>query len=245
MSLSRLNHTQTPNEFVDGHLPELSGAAVKVFLVIARQTIGWHKETDRISLSQMVQKTGLAESSASIAIDDLVERGLIVKTVIGKGRGSRTFYEINYTENRGIVEKECPENQGDKPELRTENRGNRAEKHPENRGHKRKNINKEFKETCEAEKSASAIPSPEGYKTVMTVYHDLHLQKTGAKPMIDAATGKIIKDLLCRASPDEIIKKLGIYYSGSLWFTRDGTYSIKGFRKHYDEIALVTAGGGW
>ena len=98
MTISKLNHTQVPNDILDKYLPTLSGSEFKVILVICRQTIGWHKDTDFISNSQLVKKTGLSEGSVQTAVRGLEEKELIKKSVSGKGRGIKTYYEINYSE---------------------------------------------------------------------------------------------------------------------------------------------------
>ena len=43
--MTKPNHTQVANDFIDVHMRNLSGPAVKVCLVIFRRTIGWHKDT--------------------------------------------------------------------------------------------------------------------------------------------------------------------------------------------------------
>ncbi len=48
------NSFQCPNEVVDELLPELSGSELKVLLYIVRRTFGFQKESDNISLSQML-----------------------------------------------------------------------------------------------------------------------------------------------------------------------------------------------
>ena len=63
----------------------MSGAELKVCLFIARKTIGWHKESDRISLSQFEKGTGLGRRVIPDAIASLESRGLIaVVRMVGK-----------------------------------------------------------------------------------------------------------------------------------------------------------------
>ena len=54
------NSTQIPNILTDGLLPRLSEAEMKCLLYICRRTFGFHRDEDRISLSQFVdgQKAG-------------------------------------------------------------------------------------------------------------------------------------------------------------------------------------------
>src|SRR5215210_7779950 len=48
------NYTQVPDELFDELLPDLSGAELKVLLYIIRRTFGFKRESDSISLSQML-----------------------------------------------------------------------------------------------------------------------------------------------------------------------------------------------
>jgi len=86
------NHTQIANDIIDKWMAELNGSDIKVLLAIARKTIGWHKETDQISLSQLEELTGSARQTILDAIDRLGNRGLI-----NVDRSSRiNEFEINY-----------------------------------------------------------------------------------------------------------------------------------------------------
>lgn len=58
--LENLSWTQVSNVFIDA-LPELTGAEVKIMLAIFRKTIGWHKRTDVLSLSQLSELTGIKD----------------------------------------------------------------------------------------------------------------------------------------------------------------------------------------
>jgi phage replication O-like protein O len=75
--------TQIPNEVFDDYLPSLKLNELKVLLIILRQTVGYHKDKDWISSSQMEKKTGLSRRSISHAIDELVNNNLIVATSDG------------------------------------------------------------------------------------------------------------------------------------------------------------------
>jgi phage replication O-like protein O len=99
--LTKINHTQTSNDFIDNHMKNLSGAATKVFLAISRKTIGWHKDTDFISLSQIMSITGLSNKGSIKAIKELEENNLIIVTR-NKNENNRNFtnkYELNYEQN--------------------------------------------------------------------------------------------------------------------------------------------------
>lgn len=69
--------TPIPNHLLDGCLPVLKPAELKVLLVVLRQTCGWHKKEDWISTRQLIAKTGCSRRAVSAAIGSLVTQGLI------------------------------------------------------------------------------------------------------------------------------------------------------------------------
>lgn len=70
-------YTKLPNEFVDDVMPTISAISTVVYVAIARRTIGWQKDSDSISLSQLVRATGLTRPSVVKAINELTQRNLI------------------------------------------------------------------------------------------------------------------------------------------------------------------------
>jgi len=78
-----------PTSFIDEHLPSLSDGEVRLFLVIARQTLGWQtkgggrKEWDRLTHSELKRRMGRSSAPVSAAIASLQARVLI--RVRGKG----------------------------------------------------------------------------------------------------------------------------------------------------------------
>ena len=103
--LSKLNHTQVSNDFIEQHMKKLTGAEVKVFLAICRKTIGWHKDTDAISISQIASLTGLSDKPITSATSKLIERGLIL---VEKAPGKTSKFTLNYT-TTGETPEELPE----------------------------------------------------------------------------------------------------------------------------------------
>ncbi len=96
MSLPQINHTQISNQFIDYWMSKVSPSATVVFLAIARKTIGWHKETDKISQGQLIALSGLTKKTVKAAIAELQGNGIITVTMTGRGKGISTEYEINY-----------------------------------------------------------------------------------------------------------------------------------------------------
>ena len=78
------NYTQTPNVIFD-NMSQMTNSEFKVICAIARQTFGWHKRTDRLSISQIVAMTGLSHRGVIYAIQSLLERDFIVRYPDGNG----------------------------------------------------------------------------------------------------------------------------------------------------------------
>jgi len=87
------NHTQIPNIIIDQHMSELSHAQFKVLMAICRKTIGWHKQSDYISISQIVELTGVSNKTVVGAIKQLERKGFIVTQ---KSKHATTLITINY-----------------------------------------------------------------------------------------------------------------------------------------------------
>ncbi len=62
----RKNFTTLPHELVDRYFGELSGSEVKCLMFILRQTFGFNKVSDKISISQFV--TGIGERTAGVGV---------------------------------------------------------------------------------------------------------------------------------------------------------------------------------
>jgi hypothetical protein len=83
------NGTVVPDDVFDVLAPNLTEAELRVLLYIIRRTFGFKKESDQISLKQMVEGirtkegkvldhgAGVAKSAAARAIHGLVEKGII------------------------------------------------------------------------------------------------------------------------------------------------------------------------
>jgi len=78
-----------PNDWIDRAMPTMGHAELKVVLVVVRQTIGWHKERDVISLTQFEEKTGLTRSNVMRGIRDAVKH----KWIRAWKQGNRSLYE--------------------------------------------------------------------------------------------------------------------------------------------------------
>src|SRR5919199_5862205 len=87
---SKPNYTPVPDELFDEQLPDLSGAELKVLLYIIRRTFGFKKESDNISLSQLLKGittkegtlldrgTGLSKKTLLETLNALEEKNIII-----------------------------------------------------------------------------------------------------------------------------------------------------------------------
>jgi phage replication O-like protein O len=78
------NYTQIPN-VVFQLMPLMKEAELRVVLAICRQTFGWHRKRDRISLRQLQKLTGLSRPSVTRGVEQGIERGLIDRREVKKG----------------------------------------------------------------------------------------------------------------------------------------------------------------
>ena len=79
------NYTQLPNALLDIHMPHMKEAELRVVLAIARATFGWHKTQDKLSITQLMEKTGLTRQGVVNGIQSGVERGVIKREESGMG----------------------------------------------------------------------------------------------------------------------------------------------------------------
>ena len=76
-------YTRVPNDILDA-MPTLGNAELRVLLAIARKTVGWQKECDRLSARQLSDTTGLTLKNTQQAITGLLKKGLVAREKAGK-----------------------------------------------------------------------------------------------------------------------------------------------------------------
>lgn len=99
----QLNSTQIPHIILREWLPKLSDTELRIVLIIADQTYGWHKELDRIAYSLLIAKTGSSNGSIATALKSLRKQGYIQVTdengniirTKEEARGKNLYYRIN------------------------------------------------------------------------------------------------------------------------------------------------------
>lgn len=223
MAIAAPNYTQIPNIFIDDWLDKLSGLQVKILLIICRKTIGWHKLTDKISLSQLMKLTKAARDKICDAVKSLVDFGLIIKEVTGIGRNATTFYEINIQEQINGSQK-LPSNGSQK--LPTKERGIKERK--ETKG----------KKTANASPSASPSPSAHASELSLFLLSSIREKKPDFKqPNLkrwDLEFGRMLK-IDKRGSSR--LKELILWATGhSFWASN--ILSPMALRKHFDKLDM-------
>lgn len=87
------NSFQVPNAIIDDLMSILSGAEFKCYMLVVRQTTGWNKQEDAVSISQMMEKCNLSNKGVINACDKLVEMGLLSKTT---GYRGMNVFSVNF-----------------------------------------------------------------------------------------------------------------------------------------------------
>jgi len=75
--LQRPNFTTIPNDFIDHYMFSLEKSSVLLFLAICRKTLGYHKDTDYLSYSQLAELSGLCNGAIKKALGSLQDAQLI------------------------------------------------------------------------------------------------------------------------------------------------------------------------
>ena len=74
------NYTQVPNEVLEAlAMAQLSTNEFRITIFIIRKTYGWHKQTDWIALSQIVEGTGIAKPNVCRTLNSLKRKHIIVR----------------------------------------------------------------------------------------------------------------------------------------------------------------------
>ena len=79
-------YTKIPNWLIE-KMSEIKPSVFKVCVAIARSTIGYQKEWERLTISQLMGITGLSNRSVIDSLDEAIADGLIEK------RESKSWFE--------------------------------------------------------------------------------------------------------------------------------------------------------
>lgn len=84
MSFDKPNYTQTPNKFYDDMLKEIdSMAELKVTLAVIRHTMGFHRDEHELSLTYLVEYTGLHRETVIEGLKAAMKRGTVTRRKSG------------------------------------------------------------------------------------------------------------------------------------------------------------------
>jgi DnaD/phage-associated family protein len=97
--------TNLPNWLLDDVMPHCDPNEWRIVCVIARKTLGWGKEVDRISLSQFAKLSGIkSRPTVKIAIDTALAHGFITRQERGNsyeyGLEIKLVQELNQFRNQ-------------------------------------------------------------------------------------------------------------------------------------------------
>ena len=85
-------YTRVHNYVLDVLMPQENKSTLCVLLVAIRCTVGWNKDTDRISLSQFERRTGMTRNTVIRAIKTCLDRGYLLRFSDDAGN---YFYTLN------------------------------------------------------------------------------------------------------------------------------------------------------
>lgn len=151
------NSFQVPNALVDELMADMSGPALKCYLQVVRQTIGWNKEVDYIPASQFHHLTGIKKADTlSQAIKELEELGLIIAI---RQKGKVTGYRVNMettTPENGVHPKKGYTRKSGTPE----SKAGQGENHPHQRGIPENQVHSENGDTLDGVQDANCTEPP-------------------------------------------------------------------------------------
>lgn len=96
------NHTQVPNDLFDVMLPLMGEAELKIVLFAVRQTLGYHRGSDAISLSQFMKGTGLSRQGVLDGIEAAKTRGVMREA--SRGKRGIVVYALVYSVDQSAQE---------------------------------------------------------------------------------------------------------------------------------------------
>lgn len=205
----RPNFFQCPNVLIDKFMSELSGSDLKCYLTIIRQTTGWHKKEDRISISQFVNFTGLSNRSVIDSCRRLVSFGLIIST---KDNEQNNHFMLSSGEEFTPHEKSSPHEKTSQGAMKKSHRGREktSQVASEKTSHTKDTLTKDTiqktlsKESCRdvaiADTAATDKPvkikptndETEANKATWTAYATAYKNRYGVEPLRNAQVNGII-----------------------------------------------------
>lgn len=160
MSYFAPNYTQIPNLLLEEHIKTMTEAEMRVALAIARKTFGWHKRQDKLSLSQLMNLTGMSRQGVINGIEAGIARGIIRR----ESDGQSYLYELVIKEavvNEVDQSERSETSQRSRPQLVNEVDQLKSETSQRSRPTKEKENKERLKKTARANPVArAAAPTP-------------------------------------------------------------------------------------
>lgn len=97
------NYTQIPNAILD-NMATMTMPEVCVVMAICRQTFGWHKKSEKLSVAQLQALTGFSKHTVLDALDAALRDGWIMR----KPAGQTYRYTVNVQERTGAANAPLP-----------------------------------------------------------------------------------------------------------------------------------------
>jgi hypothetical protein len=94
--------TPFPNFFLDKVMPIVSPSVWKVLCFLWRKTVGWDKQIDLLSLSQLTKGAGVCKDTVLRAVAFWEDVGLISRKARSGYRGT-SLYAVNFTYDPSLV----------------------------------------------------------------------------------------------------------------------------------------------
>lgn len=188
-------YTRLPNDIIEA-MPYLGNAELRVLLAIARKTIGFQKDADRISVSQIETLTGLTSRNAQRAIVSLLEKGYITREQIGKQAYS---YAIQTISPRDTEQNHVPTEPISPRDTEPYPLGTRIEVKPYPLGTTQKKDLKQKKEReSEGAKAPRKLPRTETQKPLNFAHEAVQIfkQLTGVRNVAPAMADRIAETVV-------------------------------------------------
>lgn len=104
-----MNYQQS-NWLIDIVMPQVSGNAYKVIVLVARKTWGWQQQTEKISVTDFQEAMGVARATAASAIDEALASGFIRRV---KASNSFSYSMSNVPDFSTVQKQERAKKQND------------------------------------------------------------------------------------------------------------------------------------
>ena len=99
-----MNYTKIPNDYLEWLCTQnLESSDFRVILFVFRKTIGWNKESDKISISQFMVGTNCCRRAVINSVERLVSSNALVRE---KDRGKTNTYRLVHSKTLLLVQSE-------------------------------------------------------------------------------------------------------------------------------------------